>query len=437
MRRERLREGRPHALVRRHLRRAHEEGAGPRLPHRRGAGAPLPPHLRQEPVLQLPAGGADARSTSRACGGSSWCARSTCGHPPPAAPAARDGRERSRARTRLPRLLSRAARSWSRAGSASSAPTSAAPWPTSGRRSWPWTASCPTTAATSSTSPATRTRSASTSPTCAATAWSTWCAGQDVLFNLAGQVSHIDSMIDPFTDLEINCRSQLWILEAVRKSNPGAEDRLRGDAAGLRQAHAPARGRDAPAQPHRRERHQQDLRRVLPPRLPLGVRHPRIVAAPHQHLRPAPAHQAQPPGLHRLVHAPGRCCGEEIQLFGDGQQKRDFDYVDDVVDAFLRAGAMDAADGQVFNLGGEAPVVAARPREAAGRARRRGGSYRLVPFPADRKTIDIGDFYADTTKIRASPGLAADGPAARRARAAPSTYYREHTGALPVSVVPA
>ena len=55
--------------------------------------------------------------------------------------------------------------------------------------------------------------------------------------------------------------------------------------------------------------------------------------------------------------------GEEIQLFGDGQQKRDFDYVDDVVDAFLRAGAMDAADGQVFNLGGEAPVTPARARE--------------------------------------------------------------------------
>ena len=65
-------------------------------------------------------------------------------------------------------------------------------------------------------------RCASTSRTCAATAWSTWCAGQDVLFNLAGQVSHIDSMTDPFTDLEINCRSQLWILEAVAQEQPRA-----------------------------------------------------------------------------------------------------------------------------------------------------------------------------------------------------------------------
>jgi len=46
--------------------------------------------------------------------------------------------------------------------------------------------------------------------------------------------------------------------------------------------------------------------------------------------------------------------GEEIQIFGDGSQRRDFDYVDDAVEAFLRAGASDAANGQVFNLGGEA-----------------------------------------------------------------------------------
>ncbi len=55
--------------------------------------------------------------------------------------------------------------------------------------------------------------------------------------------------------------------------------------------------------------------------------------------------------------------GEEIQIFGDGRQRRDFDYVDDVVDAFLRAGASDAADGQVFNLGGDDAGGAARPGE--------------------------------------------------------------------------
>ena len=95
--------------------------------------------------------------------------------------------------------------------------------------------------------------------------------------------------------------------------------------------------------------------------------------------------------------------GEEIQIFGDGTQRRDFNHVSDVVDAFLRAGASDEADGQVFNLGGEAAVtlldLARMMIEIAGN-----GSCTLVPFPADRKRIDIGDFHADTTKIRNALG---------------------------------
>ena len=45
--------------------------------------------------------------------------------------------------------------------------------------------------------------------------------GQDYLFNLAGQTSHMDSMQDPYTDLEINAKAQLFILESCRKYNPG------------------------------------------------------------------------------------------------------------------------------------------------------------------------------------------------------------------------
>ena len=95
--------------------------------------------------------------------------------------------------------------------------------------------------------------------------------------------------------------------------------------------------------------------------------------------------------------------GEEIQIYGDGSQKRDFDYVDDVVDAFLRAGASDQAPGQVFNLGGETAIslldLAKMLIDIAG-----AGSYTLVPFPEDRKRIDIGDFEADASKIRAALG---------------------------------
>jgi UDP-glucose 4-epimerase len=116
--------------------------------------------------------------------------------------------------------------------------------------------------------------------------------------------------------------------------------------------------------------------------------------------------------------------GETIQLFGDGTQKRDFDYVDDVVDAFLRAGAMDAADGQVFNLGGDEPVslleLAKTMIEIAG-----AGAYVFTPFPPERKRIDIGDFYADTTKIRNALGWA---PRVKLREGLQRTieYYRRH-----------
>jgi UDP-glucose 4-epimerase len=91
--------------------------------------------------------------------------------------------------------------------------------------------------------------------------------------------------------------------------------------------------------------------------------------------------------------------GEEIIIFGDGSQLRDFTYVDDVVDAFLMAGANDAANGQVFNVGAIEAIslreLAELLIEVAG-----SGSHRLAPFPPERKVIDIGSIYVDDRKIR-------------------------------------
>jgi UDP-glucose 4-epimerase len=221
--------------------------------------------------------------------------------------------------------------------------------------------------------------------------------GQDVLFNLAGQVSHIDSMTDPFTDLEINCTSQLWILEAVRKSNP----ELKIVYAGTRQIYG------------KPMRLPVDETHLLNPTDVNGINK---ISGEFYHLVYHSVYGLRASSL-RLTNTYGprqlirhnrqgfigwfvrqAVLGEEIQLFGDGRQRRDFDYVDDVVEAFLRAGASDSADGQVFNLGGDEPVslltLVELLIELAGR-----GSFRLVPFPEDRKRIDIGDFYADATKI--------------------------------------
>jgi UDP-glucose 4-epimerase len=250
--------------------------------------------------------------------------------------------------------------------------------------------------------------------------------GQDVLFNLAGQVSHIDSMTDPVTDLEINCTSQLRILEALRRSSPEAKVVY----AGTRQVYG------------------------KPQYLPVDEKHPlrptdvnginkisgemyHLVYHSVYGLRASSLRLTNTYGPRQLIRHNRQgfiawfvrkaLLGEEIQIFGDGEQKRDFNHVDDVVDAFLRAGAMEAADGEVFNLGGEAPValidLAKMLVEIAGR----GGAYRLVPFPPDRKKIDIGDFYADTTKIRTTLGWQPKIPL-RDGLARTIDYYREHAG---------
>jgi UDP-glucose 4-epimerase len=247
--------------------------------------------------------------------------------------------------------------------------------------------------------------------------------GQDVLFNLAGQVSHIDSMTDPVTDLEINCTSQLRILEAVRRSNP----EMKVVYAGTRQVYG------------------------KPQYLPVDEKHPlhptdvngiNKISGEMYHLVYHSVYGLRASSL-RLTNTYGprqlikhnrqgfigwfvrqALLGEEIQLFGDGQQKRDFNHVDDVVDAFLAAGASAAADGRVFNLGATPPSTLLELVrllvELSGR-----GSYRLVPFPEERKRIDIGDFYADTSLVRATLGFAPK-VTLREGLASTLEFYREH-----------
>ena len=108
--------------------------------------------------------------------------------------------------------------------------------------------------------------------------------------------------------------------------------------------------------------------------------------------------------------------GGEIQIFGDGSQIRDFVYVDDAADAFLRAGASDACNGQIFNVGGSEPMshkdLVALLIDVAG-----AGSVRHVPWPEEKKAIDIGSFYADSSRFRQRGRLGAARAAARRLRA--------------------
>jgi UDP-glucose 4-epimerase len=221
--------------------------------------------------------------------------------------------------------------------------------------------------------------------------------GQDIVFNLAGQVSHIDSMTDPFTDLEINCRSQLWILEALRKRNPEAKIIY----AGTRQIYG------------RPQRLPVDEEHALAPADVNGINK---ISGEFYHLvynqvygiRACSLRLTNTFGPRQLIRhnrqgfigwfVRNAVLGETIEVFGDGAQRRDFDYVDDVVDAFLRAGASEDSNGQVFNLGGGAPIsLLALAQDLVKLSI--GSQIKVVPFPAERKKIDIGDFYSDARKI--------------------------------------
>ena len=246
---------------------------------------------------------------------------------------------------------------------------------------------------------------------------------QDVIFNLAGQVSHIDSMQDPYTDLDINCRAQLSILEACRRYNPSVKVVF----AGTRQVYG--RPDSLPVTEHHlvKPTDVNGINKAAGEQYHLvyndvfGVRACSLrltnVYGPRQLLK----HNRQGfiAWFIRLALE-----NREIQIYGEGTQLRDFVYVDDAADAFLRAGASDASNGQVFNVGGIEPIAHRDLVELlisiAG-----SGRFRLVEWPPEKKAIDIGDFYADSSLIQGVLGWRAV-TALRSGLAQTLDFYRAH-----------
>ena len=244
--------------------------------------------------------------------------------------------------------------------------------------------------------------------------------GQDYLFNLAGQTSHLDSMTDPKTDLEINAAAQLSILEACRQHNP----RIKVVFASTRQLYG--RPQYLPVD----EKH---------PMRPVDVNGINKLAGEQYHLLYNDVYGIQACAL-RLTntYGPGMRVKDARQTFlgvwirnaiqekpilvyGDGSQLRDFNYVDDAVDAVLMAAS---AEREVFNLGSE-EVISLRDLARKLVAVNGGGKFEIVPFPPERKAIDIGDYYSDFKKIRSalgwSPKIGLDEGLKRTLR-----YYSEH-----------
>ena len=221
--------------------------------------------------------------------------------------------------------------------------------------------------------------------------------GKDYLFNLAGQTSHLDSMTNPQADLDINVGAQVSILEACRQSNPGVKIVF----ASTRQLYG------------------------KPEYLPVDEAHPirpvdvngiNKLAGEWYHLLYNNVYGIRACAL-RLTNTYGPAMrvkdarqtflgiwirnvieGKPIQVFGDGNQLRDFNYVDDVVEALLLAALHPRADGQVFNLGSREVVSLTRLAHMLVELHP-GARFEIVPFPPERKAIDIGDYYSDYSKV--------------------------------------
>ena len=246
---------------------------------------------------------------------------------------------------------------------------------------------------------------------------------QAYIFNLAGQTSHLDSMNDPFTDLDINCRSQLFLLEACRRYNPAA----RIIYASTRQVYG------------------------KPERLPVGENHPLApvdingihkLAGGWYHILYHRVYGLRTTSL-RLTNTYGPRMrvvdarqtflglwlrqvldGDVVEVYGDGRQVRDFNHVDDVLDALLQTAVTPATEGGTYNLGGS-EVISLRDLAVLMVQLNGTGRYRLVPFPAGRQAIDIGDYCGDYTKFRLAVGWQPRVPLAEGLRRT-LDYYRVH-----------
>ena len=216
---------------------------------------------------------------------------------------------------------------------------------------------------------------------------------KDYLFNLAGQTSHLDSMENPFVDLDINAKAQLSILEACRKNNP----EIRVVFASTRQIYG--KPNYLPVD----ENH---------PLNPVDVNGVNKIAGEQYHLLYNKVYGIATSVL-RLTNTYGPRMrikdarqtflgiwirnlleGKPIQVFGNGSQRRDYNFVNDVVDAFLIVATSKIAIGKAYNLGAPDPLSLDETARLMCE-KVDGSSYEHIPFPQNRKAIDVGDFICD------------------------------------------
>lgn len=247
--------------------------------------------------------------------------------------------------------------------------------------------------------------------------------GQDFVFHLAGQVDHILSLTDPFPDIDINVKGTAVVMEACRHHNPRARVVYSGTRG---QYGKPARlpvAETAATQPLGiYEITNLAAEKIIEAyHIVFGIRSA-LLRITNTYGPRGQMHHSRYGVVNWFVRL--ALDGETIPVFGDGMIRRDFLYVDDCVEAILKAAINDKAYGNIFNVGVDRPTtfrdLAERIVETAGT-----GKWKLAPFTDERRAQEPGDFYSDISKIREmldwSPRTSLDDGLARTI-----DYYRRY-----------
>lgn len=227
-------------------------------------------------------------------------------------------------------------------------------------------------------------------------------AGKDVVFNLSGRSGAVRSIEDPFTDLDVNYRGTLMLLEAVRKANAAAKIVFAGSRLHYGHPQALPVSESAPADPlslHAVHKTAAEGALTVYGRL-FGIR--TATARVTNPYGPGQPRERTAYGvINRLVHL--AVAGETLTIYGEGTQLRDYIHVDDVTTALMAMAVSAAADGKVYNVGsgrGTALVDAAKMIvEIAG-----GGRIEHVAWPELASRVETGDFVADISRIESELG---------------------------------
>lgn len=224
-------------------------------------------------------------------------------------------------------------------------------------------------------------------------------AGADIVFNLAGEISHGRSMTDPLRDGQLNTVSQLQFLSQLARLRPG----VRVVYAGTRQVYGVPRAlpvdEDHPIDPvdfNGIHKYAATMYHMLYSRL--GQLDAVVLRLSNVY---GPRMALDVPGQGFLgVFLRRALMGEDLAVYQPGDQLRDPIYVDDAVDAFLAAGAAPALATRSFNLGGAEALSLERIAATIAEAAETGSRVYPLEFPARDKAVDIGSYVADWSRAR-------------------------------------